>query len=514
MSSVVNSADRTKGVGDPCPAYDSMKETWKRVSACCEGEYAVKQFDRDKGLDLMNFSNMLLPFSPTMSGPQYGFLLAEAEWPGVTNVYLKVLLGGLLRKAPKLNLPESLQKGATDWLRNSFGEDGSSMTSFLDRALFDELKTSRAWVFVDHPVIGEGASQEERAAAHPFAVLRQAEEVINWTVKDNKLQRVIVRTYEEVFAPDEFHPDLHQVLHVHELFEGKYRVRIFRKRNIETNSTTAHGQKTQQTGKETFVEDEEASPVLIHGQPLDFIPAWPLNGSIDVQPPLLSTFADKEISLYNKTTRRNHLLYTAATYTPVIFSDIDDTQFRAIVDQGLGTWVHLGKDDKVDVLAPPTEALSDMETAIAKGYEELAKLGIRMLSPETNQSGVALDIRNASQAAQLGTLNAKVSDVLKQVIAFMVYWKTGEKLLTQDVDFSLSEDFNPVPLGADWLRLITEWYERKLIPRSVWLQIMKLNDVIPPEYDDLAATQEINDDELVNDASLEEEEKSSKFDKM
>ena len=513
MSAVVNSSDKTKGVGDPCAAYESMKDTWDRIAACCEGEHAVVEYDRAKGLDLMNFSNLLLPFSPTMSVSQYAFLLAEAEWPGVTNVYLKVLLGGLLRKAPKLDLPERLQSDIADWLRNSFGEDGASMTSFLDRALFEELKTSRAWIFVDHPVLHEDATAEERQAAYPYVVLRKASEVINWSVKNNKLQRVIVRTYEEFIPEGEFHPELRQVLHVHELFEGKYRVRVFRKHEEETNSTTAYGQRRQQVGKETFVEEEKSEAILVHGEPLDFIPAWPLNGSIDIQVPLLSTFADKEVSLYNKTTRRNHLLYTAATYTPVIFSDMEDSRFTSIVQQGLGTWIHLEKEDKVDVLSPPTDALADMEVAIAKGYEELAKLGIRMLSPETNQSGVALEIRNAAQSAQLGTLNAKASDVLKQVIAFMIYWKTGEELQPQEVGFSLSEDFNPVPLGAEWLRLITEWYERKLIPRSVWLQIMKLNDIIPPEYDDYAAIEEINQDELLGDVNTDVTAQP-KFDKM
>jgi len=139
----------------------------------------------------------------------------------------------------------------------------------------------------------------------------------------------------------------------------------------------------------------------------------------------------------------------------------------------------------------PTAALQDMDRAIAACIEEMAKLGIRMLTPETDQSGIALEIRNAAQTAQLGSLNNKVSNTMKQVICFMINWRFDAQLLSKDIDFSLSADFSPVPLGSDWLRLATEWYQQGLIPRSIWINILKHNDMIPPDYDDEEGQQEI-----------------------
>ena len=66
-----------------------------------------------------------------------------------------------------------------------------------------------------------------------------------------------------------------------------------------------------------------------------------------------------------------------------------------------------------------------------------------------------------------------------------------------DIEFSLSADFNPTPLGADWLRLATEWYQQGLIPRSIWLQILKQNDIVPPDYNDEDGKEEISQDETV-----------------
>ena len=202
---------------------------------------------------------------------------------------------------------------------------------------------------------------------------------------------------------------------------------------------------------------------------------------------------DKELALYNKMSRRNHLLYGAATYTPIIASDMTDDEFDEVVSAGLGSWIKLRQGDTASILDTPTAALADMDRAITNAIEEMAKLGIRMLSPETDQSGVALTIRNASQTAQLGMLNNRVSGAMRQIIAFMINWKYNLDLKDSDIEFSLSADFDPTPVGEPRLRLATEWYQLGLIPRSVWLNLLKKNDMLPSDYNDDEGKLEIND---------------------
>jgi hypothetical protein len=235
----------------------------------------------------------------------------------------------------------------------------------------------------------------------------------------------------------------------------------------------------------------------MQGERLTSIPAWPLNGSVTPIMPTIAPLVDKEVSLYNKLSRRNHLLYGAATYTPIISSDMTDEQFEELTESGLGTWIHLRQGDTADVLKTPTEALKDMQAAILSAMEEMAKLGVRMLSPENVQSGIALEIRNASQTAQLGVLATKVSDTLRQVFTLLINWRYDLDIDADEIKFKLSEDFDPAPLGADWLRLATEWYQAGLIPRDLWLLMLKQNDMIPPEYDDEDGKKQINEDELV-----------------
>jgi hypothetical protein len=523
---VANAAQRGRTVSDPNPAYESIRPLWEKSRAICNGERFVKDFDGF--LDIVNFSNLLLPFSPSMTQEQYNFYKSEAELPGIVMQYAKTIVGGLLRKQPHLVLPKDAPADAYNWLMKEFAQDGSPLVTFLDRALWEEMQTSRAWVYVDYPKVDptKKASMvtSDFQKLKPYPVLWNAESVVNWhmTISSDTgkqiLDRVIIRDWELSFAHSEFHPDYLDTVWVHELHEGNYRIRKYQKPTQDSAIAVVNGKLQQQyavgangaassnpQGSSTattnaFVLVETIENIESNGNRLTEIPAWPLNGCYNPIEPLLTPLIDREVSLYNKMSRRNHLLYGASTYTPVIASDMDDDQFQTVVDSGLGSWLKVRQGDLVTVLDTPTEALKDMEASIAAALEEMAKMGIRMLSPETVQSGVALDIRNASQNAQLGTLNIKVSNIIAQVICFMLNWRYGTTYVVHDIEFCLSADFNPTPLGADWLRLATEWYQNGIIPRTLWLNILKQNDMVPADYDDIEGQKEMNKDPLVMSA--------------
>ena len=499
-----NAAKQAKTVADPCAAYESIYPLWQRSRAACSGERFVKEYD--SSVDRIQFRNILIPFSPAMTEQQYSFYKSEAEWPGITRQYARILVGGLLRKKPQLQLPDGVPAGAVDWILNQFSKDSGPISSFLDEAIWEEMQTSNAWVFVDYPSVSDRANltREEILEIKPYPLLYRAESVINWTIStdsltgNHKLSRVVVRGYEEVFTDaNEFHPDQVDTIWVHELDkDGYYQIRKYRHPGNASNVPVVSGRKQVDVSSSVFVLVDTITDIEANGERLTIVPAWPLNGNIGVEEPMLMPIIDKEVALYNKMSRRNHLLYGTATYTPVLSSNMDDERFQEIVDSGLGTWIKLDQGDSVDILKPPTEALQDMDRAIAAALEEMAKLGIRMLTPETAQSGVALELRNAAQTSQLGTLNMKISAQIADIICFMLNWRYDLSLNVSDISFSLSEDFNPAPLGADWLRLVTEWYENGLIPRSIWLQILKSNDIIPPEYDDEAGINEMNNSEV------------------
>lgn len=502
--SATSSKQENLTVGDPCAAYRSMLNTWGRSRAILGGQAQAKAYD-----EIVNPSvNLLLPFSPFMDLAQYNFYKAEAELPGLVSQYLKVVVGGLLRKNPQFTLPEGVPKEAKEWLEKNFGENGTSMVSFLDAALTEELTSSRAWVVIDYPQFSEAEyammTSEERAEVSPYTVLYSAEQVINWRASPrgkNTPSKFTVRLYEESFERNKHHPDLIDTVYDYYLDND---LLVIDKYQRETNDTvkTVAGVSAPQVENNQRAEWKIVDTLMpmMHGQRMTFIPAYPLNGRLEVTSPALQPLVDREIGLYNKVSRRNHLLYGAATYTPYVASDMDDDSFTTIVQSGLGSWIHVAKGETVGCLETPTNALSDMETSIAATIEEMARMGIRMLSPEGSnaESGVSLEIRNAGQTAQLGLLNVKASQVIERIIKVMLKWKYDIDVDASDIEFTLSQDFDPTPIGADWMRLVTEWYEKGFIPRTTFLAIAKQNDIVPSEYDDKAGVAEIQSDPLID----------------
>lgn len=497
-----------KSVADPSDSYQSLKPLWKKSRAVLQGQENVKAHDEYLEHD---YSNILLPFSPSMTQRQYDFYKSEAELPGLIAQYCKVLISALLRKESRLKLPEDLPEEATTWIKNDFTLDGRSLFNFLDNALWEELQTSRAWVYVDYPSLSEqdydALTPEEREMIKPYPVLIEAENVINIqtdihpVTRQKTLSRWVTRYLVKRYAADNpWHPNYVDTVADHYLDEQGFLVIDYYEHPDTNNEIKVLNGDVKQEYEDRlteigFTKINTLMPTKF-GERLRRIPAWAINGQIDPVEPILMPLIDREIALYNKVSRRNHLLYGAATYTPVVQSDMTDEEFEQLVNAGLGTWLKVRKDESITVLETPTAALADMDRAIEATVAEMAKMGIRMLSPEQAASGVALEIRNASQTAQLGTLNAKVSNTMRSVIAFMINWAYNTDYNAEDIEFEMSTDFAPMVGGEGAMRLVSEWYQSGVISRSTFINIAKYNDFLPADYDDEIAIEEIQTDPL------------------
>jgi hypothetical protein len=341
-----------KSVGDPSPQYESLKLFYERARAVLGGQDTAKAYD--DVLDTSNFGNLLLPFSPKMSWDQYTFYKAEAELPGLCSQYSRVLVGGLLRKSPQLGLPEGIEEDALEWLTHDFTGDGRGLVGFLDEALREEVTTSRAWVAVSFPYVPEGLelTTAQQKELKPFPVLFKAESVINWKeginplTRRKQLTRVIIRQLvEKPDVDNEFHDKLVDTVMVHEITPaGIYQIRTY---EFVAQSTRDDAQVIAGEYRENYkVENGNESWELVatdiplsNGEPLPSLPIFPLNGTVQPTEPLLMPLINREIALYNKISRRNHLMYGAATYTPVVSSDMNDEEFEEVVAAGLGSWL-------------------------------------------------------------------------------------------------------------------------------------------------------------------------------
>jgi len=204
-----------KSVADPSDSYQSLKPMWKKSRAVLQGQENVKAHDEYL---MHDYSNVLIPFSPSMTQRQYDFYRSEAELPGLTAQYCKVLISSLLRKDSQLVLPEELPEDAFTWIKDNFTLDGRSLFNFLDAALWEELQTSRAWVYVDYPELSveqyDAMTPEERDTIKPYPVILEAENVINIqtdthpVTRQKTLTRMVTRYLTKKYTNDNpWHPN-------------------------------------------------------------------------------------------------------------------------------------------------------------------------------------------------------------------------------------------------------------------------------------------------------------------
>ena len=491
-------------------------ELWERSRAVVEGEQAVKSLDQY--LDGTNWTNILIPFSNSMSTSDYEMYKAEAELPGLVSMYVNIIIGGMLRKPPSLSLipqgntPEELQEEILYDINEHLMSRNSGLLHFINDILREELTTSRAVIS-----LAFRADSTDSNGGKAYPILWKAEETINWQTEGDILTRVVFQyIVEEPDPDDKFEIDQIFYYEDHYLDNGVYKVDTYKDENSPTNPIAGTGATNTVyprggLGNIDTQELVESITPTIQGETFSYIPVWMANGDISPKSPMLTPLVDKELSLYNKLSRRNHLLYGACTYTPVIFDgSLSDPEFDAIINAGLGSWIKLNDEARIEVLETPTDALKDMDMAIQRNVDELARMGIRILSPEavSGTSGIALEIRNSPQTAQLGLLNTRVSDNIEEILKVLIKWNYNEDY---DVSFSLSEDFNPSPIGPEWIRLVTEWYEAGFIPRSLWVKIGRNNDIVPEDYDDSEGVKELQNQDIIRSIPLPREEDDPGF---
>src|SRR6478752_3591046 len=222
----------TKQLQDPNPQYESLFKTWIKCRAVVHGEQYVKDHDRI----VQSKDNMLIPFSPSMDQAQYNFFKQEAELPAINAQFSKLLVGGLLRKAPLIDYTASVPEEAKDWISQSISADGNSLIGFMDEVLFEEVQTSRAWIYVDYPNITaaelEKLTTEQKKALKPYPVIWNAENIINWKIENvhgnNILSKIVVKgSVEKYINEEDVHPVYIDTIWVHELKNGKYQIRVF-----------------------------------------------------------------------------------------------------------------------------------------------------------------------------------------------------------------------------------------------------------------------------------------------
>lgn len=395
---------------------------WTLIRDCIEGEMQIKK----RG-------EIYLPRKSGQSQCDYDKYKARAKWADYTEQALNAMHGMIFRKAPVIEKPDN--KDLESVLEN-FDREGHTFYQFASTACYDNMQTYFGGLLLDMPVVEDVITEYDamHKGIRPYVKYYSGETLINWKYDDEsgsrKLCLVVLKEVIEDHL-DEFSHDEIVQYRVLDLFEGIYRVRIFR------------------TNEESFTPVAEMYPV-VRGEHLDYIPFEFLPYNVP-QKPLLYGIAELNKHYYMQSADyENGVHYTTIPtgYITGHSSDKDDTPLN------LGADIILeipNEQSKVGTLQFAGEGLTHCENAIATTLEQIGILGTRAVSPDKamSETSDAAKIHRAGEHAKLATYARDVSEVFTRVLQIISNWMgiDGKINVTLNVDYD-TISFDPNMLNA------------------------------------------------------------------
>lgn len=421
--------------------YDKYQPQWKRLRDVIEGQ------------DVVHLAGDY--YLPKLSGQdqhEYKAYVKRALLYGATSRTLDGLSGMVFRVAPSTELPPGIVE-----FENNITLDGLSLSGFAEQLIDDVLAVGRCGILVDHPdTTGQDLSQADAEILNirPFMKHYKTESIINWKTQGVQNNQVLteVRLSESVSVQDpedEFSNELVEQIRVLDLFENKYRQRIYRKDDKK--------KKWVQLGGDIFP--------LKNGVPLDKIPFYFVgvkNGSADVEKPPLIDLADVNLSHYRTMADLEHGAHFTALPTAVVtgLSPVDEEDEGEAPEYRIGSataWLFSNPDTDVKYLEFQGSGLSALEQRAKAKEEYMAFLGAKMLSPDkrTVEAAETAQIHRQGENSVLASISQSVSQSIEAALIMFLEWRGTEG---GEVRYQLNKDFIPVIMSAqDLTALVQTW---------------------------------------------------------
>ncbi|WP_434033583.1 DUF4055 domain-containing protein [Cupriavidus sp. a3] len=421
------------------PDYIAALPKWAKCRDAVKGEEAVHA----KG-------QTYLPKLSGQSDEAYEAYKQRAGFYNGTGRTLEVLTGLVFRRPPTIDLPSGMESVQAD-----ADMSGTPLLTMCEKTADELLQVGRFGLLVDYPTQQNEpltVGQAEARGLRPFMALYTAEAIINWSTgrvgNQTTLTQVVLAESVEV-RKDEFTVECKAQYRVLDLFEGRYRVRLFRP-DLAQN-----------------VAISEIFP-LMNGRPMGFIPfviCNPTGISWQVSKPPLLDLVNINMSHYRGTADYEHgLHYTGlptAWITGHASQGVNEDGTAASETWSIGSgeaWVIPEEGAKVGFLEFQGAGLSQLKDSLDGKVQMMSTLGARMLMQEKRQAEAAetASIYRAGENSVLASVANAASSALTRALEWMRDWmgQSGE------VSARLNTDFLPTGLTAqDITALVSAWMQ-------------------------------------------------------
>lgn len=433
--------------------YKDMQARWDLVDALFEGEHGVHEEGET--------------YLPRLQGEDDKAYEARKAMTPVFGAFPRTVLGlrGMMfRKPMSVELPATIAEMAKD-----IDLAGTTLQGLAQEVVEDALVSGRVGLLVDYPKAPKGATKADAVALNlrPMIVKYDTESIYNWrTERINGVtvtSQVRLEEENEVQDPeDEFKIKCEKRYRVLDLFEGKYRQRVFKiVDNVE------------------IIEDEFTP--LMNGKPLDYIPFIGISVDsigLDVKAPPLIDLA---------TTVLHHYQQATSYERGCFFSGLPMFNIFGVSPQNAdGTDLEISIGGNVANIFPRPEAHAEMlevtskfealRTNLEDKKREMAVLGARML--ESQKAGVeaadAIARRMSGEESLLSIMAQTVSMGLTRACQIFSDWAGASGA----VSVELNRDFMPAGITPQEMTALIGAWQSGAISQETLFDNLKAGEVI------------------------------------
>lgn len=438
--------------------YSEYYEIWERCEHAAEGqdeihEYGVKYLPRLSG----------------QSDAEYFAYKQRALYYNATARTIDGLTGMLFMKPETITAPAAMDSIIADVTMG-----GLSLHQFAEMVSEEVITIGRCGVLIDYPSIVNAVTlaQAQAKGARPYAIIYDAESIINWkTDRINNVEQLtlIVLEEENEIPVDEFESKCEPQWRVLDLAEGAYRQRVFRK---------------DKRGEFILVEEifPQINGRVINRIPFEFFGVRDNSPCVD-KPPLLD-LVDVNLSHYRTTADYEHGLHFTGLPTPVVTGYYSDDK-SASLRIGSGTaWLLPDPQSKAFYLEFTGQGLGELREALRSKEAMMATLGARILAPEKRAAEAAqtANIHRSSENSVLASIAQSISVGLTHVMEWLRDWSN----ITGDVKVELNRDFIPNSMTAQDIDVLVKSWQAGAISANVLFENLVAGDIISQDtsFDD------------------------------
>ena len=409
-------------VETPSAYYEAMLPKWTRCRDAAEGSGAVKA-KKTAYLPMVNVN--------AQSADQYDEYLFRAMWFPATGRTITGLVGAVFQKPPTVKVPLAIEDHTRD-----ITQAGEDLEQYARLTMVENMTTGRYGILVD--MAAEGGI--------PYWLRYRAEDILSVRRERMKgaetLTLVVLQEAADLQGDDEFVTKQTDQIRVLDFVGGKYRVRLYRRKDQEKNE----GEYVE------FIpanqDSHEAIP-LRRGEPLPFIPFVLPD---DKKPPLQDLVEVNYSHYLGKADHQNILHWVG--YPFLWGRDLKAPEGEAI-KAGPSRLMETGPDGHVGIIQATAEGVGAMVADLDSKEKTMAMLGARLLEeqPRIQDTATATRMRHGGEHATLRTEAGSVEADLSRALQMHAWWYGTEANLSDvEATVELNKDFLPEPMNPQMLQ--------------------------------------------------------------